>query len=167
MLETFTVSIRAKDCRDVQHVIRLRCLCMRCPAWDIRRATATTSAPRCLARSSAGTATALRRGSDIVSIRGLPTFMRAISTLRSRKALSGKFTCLRRGTVAPRAAEAMLAPCVLGSFHRSFLFNDGVGSIHFSQVLIRGTRVTARSSLHTVVIFSCRLMNRSVSSYER
>lgn len=50
-------------------------------------------------------------GSDIVSIRGLPTFMRAISTRRSRRALSGKFTCLRRGTVAPRAAEAMLDPC--------------------------------------------------------
>lgn len=122
----------------------LRCLCMRCPAWDIRRATATTSTPRCLARSSAGTATALRRGSDIVSIRGLPTFMRAISTRRSRRALSGKFTCLRRGTVAPQAAEAMLDSCPLGSFQGLFLFNGSVGGSRFHQVLVRGTQIAVR-----------------------
>ena len=142
---------------------------------DLSRGTSaarspTTSAPRCLARSSTGTAAALRRGSDIVTICGLPTFMRAISTRRRRRALSDKFTCLRRGAVAPRAAEAMLAPCPLRSFHGSFLFNGGVGGIHFPQVLIRGTRVAVclvTSCRRSFFRYSCRLMNRSVSSYER
>lgn len=100
--------------------------------------------PEVLGQVKRGHRDGAQEGSDIVSIRGLPTFMRAISTRRSRRALSGKFTCLRRGTVAPQAAEAMLDSCPLGSFQGLFLFNGSVGGSRFHQVLVRGTRIAVR-----------------------
>lgn len=146
------------------------CLRMRCLARDIRRTIADDFDPEVLGQVKHGHRGGAPEGSDIVTICGLPTFMRAISTRRRRRALSDKFTCLRRGAVAPRAAEAMLAPCPLRSFHGSFLFDGGVGGIHFPQVLIRGTRVAVclvTSCRRSFFRYSCRLMNRSVSSYER